>query len=144
MKSIRLNSFAILMALTLIFLAVATSYTAGAEAKLNKNELKTLLKSAKTPADHQRLAAYYRWEAQRLVASSKEHSKQAAAYEETQPFAALELKHGSAFGQGASHCRYFAQLESQSAKIAEAEAARHEEMAKRAEAVTATYQPPTR
>jgi hypothetical protein len=144
MKSVRLNSFAILIALTLISVAVAPTYSVAAETKLNKNELKGLLKTAKSPADHQRLAAYYRQEVQRLVTSSNEHWKQATAYENNQPFAALEVKHGFAFGQGASHCRYFAKLDELEAKRAEAQALRHEELAKRAEAVTATYQSPTR
>jgi len=111
MKSVRLNSFAILIALTLISVAVAPTYSVAAETKLNKNELKGLLETAKSPADHQRLAAYYRQEVQRLVTSSNEHWKQARAYENNQPFAALEVKHGFAFGQGASHCRYFAKLD---------------------------------
>ena len=138
-----LNSFAILIALTLISVAVVPGDLVAVETPLHKNEVKNLLKTAKSPGDHRRRAAYYRQEAERLVVSSNEHGKQAAAYQKAQPFAALEVKHGSAFGQGVAHCLYFAKLAGQAAKTAEAQAARHEEMAKRAEAVSATFQSPT-
>ena len=43
------------------------------------------------------------------------------------------VKHGDAFGQGASHCEKFAQLATEQAKEAEALAVLHEDMAKEAE-----------
>jgi len=36
----------------------------------------------------------------------------AAIYEQTHPFAAMESKHGDAWGQGANHCKKLAQLAS--------------------------------
>src|SRR2546429_677648 len=69
-----------------------------------RNELVTLLKTAKEPPEHRRIAAYYRQEAARLTQSAQEHSELAAIYQERHPFAAMESKHGDAFGQGASHC----------------------------------------
>ena len=49
------------------------------------------------------------------------------------PFPAMEAKHGAAFGQGAQHCKRWAELSVEQAKEAEALAAMHEEMAKAAE-----------
>ena len=48
--------------------------------KLPKNELKALISSAKTPDEHQRLAAYFRSEAESLTAKQQEHDEDAAEY----------------------------------------------------------------
>ena len=98
-----------------------------------RKELVTLLKTAKEPPEHRRIAAYYRHEAASLMQSAKEHSELAAIYQQKHPFAAMESKHGDAFGQGASHCQKFADLAKEQAKEAEALAALHEDMAKEAE-----------
>jgi hypothetical protein len=49
------------------------------------------------------------------------------------PFPAMGAKQDLAFGQGAQHCRRWAELFAEQAKEAEALAAMHEEMAKAAE-----------
>ena len=98
-----------------------------------RKELVTLLKTAKEPPEHRRIAVYYRHEAASLMQSAKEHSELAAIYQQKHPFAAMESKHGDAFGQGASHCQKFADLAKEQAKEAEALAAIHEDMAKAAE-----------
>jgi hypothetical protein len=64
-----------------------------------RKELVTLLKTAKEPPEHRRIAAYYRHEAASLTQSAKEHSELAAIYQERHPFAAMESKHGDAFGR---------------------------------------------
>jgi hypothetical protein len=98
-----------------------------------KKELVTLLKTANEPPQHLRIAAYYRAEAARLRQSAKEHSDLAAIYNEKHPFAAMESKHGDAFGQGASHCKKFAELAEEQAKEADALVVLHEDMAKAGE-----------
>lgn len=135
MKVARNNSLIALLIVFLALLSFAPAYSAAAEnnATLSKKELKALLKSAKAPADHQRIAGYYRQQAQQLTASSKQHSELAATYAKNPPFPALESKHGYAFGQGATHCRYWAKRDAEEATKAEALAARHEAMAKTAE-----------
>ena len=95
-----------------------------------KKELATLLKTANEPADHLRIAAYYKQEAGRQRQAAKEHADLAAIYQETHPFAAMESKHGDAFPQGASHCKKFAQLALEQAKEADALVILHENMAK--------------
>jgi len=90
------------------------------------------LRTAQEPADHLRIAAYYKQEAARLQQSAKDHSNLAAIYQEQHPFGAMEAKHGNSFGQGASHCRKFAELALEEAKESDALAVLHEDMAKTA------------
>ena len=134
MKIVRPNS---LIALMIFFLALSSfvpaSLTTENKSVISKKELKTLLKTAKEPVEHRKIAEYYRQEAQRLTASSKEHAELAAIYTKNPPFPAMEAKHGTAFGQGAPHCNRWAQLDAEQAKEAEALAAIHEDMAKAAE-----------
>jgi len=134
MKSTRINLLAILTVIALAlssFIPVATA--AKNKPALSKKELKVLLRTAKEPPEHRRIAEYYRLEAQRLTASAKEHTELAEVYAKNPPFPAMEAKHGSSFGQGAGHCRLWAHLDAEQAKEAEALAVLHEEMAKQAE-----------
>ncbi len=102
-------------------------------ASLTKKELKTLLATAKTPADHARLAAYYRNKAQHLRQEEQEYSAQAASLA-TQP-TAVEGKCSRSFlsKQGtscnsASHYKYFAEESAKKAKDAEAMAAQQQQL----------------
>lgn len=135
MKPTRPISLIALMIAFLTLLSFAPAYSAAAEktATLTKRDLKVLLKGAKTPTDHLRIADYYRQKAQDLTASSKQHSELAATYTKNPPFPALEAKHGYAFGQGVAHCRYWAKRDADEATKAEALAAHHEDLAKAAE-----------
>jgi len=129
-----LRHLASLVIVSFALLACASVYTAATEAQypLSKSELNALLKNAKTPADHMRIASYYREEAQRLRSSAEENLRQAAIYDNNPPFAAMESKHGAAFGMGATHCRYWAKRDAEDAAKAEAQAALHEDLAKKA------------
>ena len=133
METPRIN---LLVSLTIITLAlssfVSVSMASNDKPVISKREFKVLLRTAKEPPEHQKIAQYYRQEAQRLTASSKEHEEMAEIYAKNPPFPAMEAKHGDAFGQGASHCRKWAQLIAEQAKEAEALAALHEDMAKAA------------
>lgn len=135
MKTTRSISLTALMIVLLTLLSFTPAYSAAAEkaSTLNKKDLKVLLKSAKTPAEHLRIAGYYRQKAQELTASSKQHSELAATYVKNPPFPALEAKHGISFAQGATHCRHWAKRDAEEATKAEAVATQHEEMAKAAE-----------
>jgi hypothetical protein len=129
-----LSTVAVLAAL--VALSSVSVYSVAQDKKSSvptRKELVTLLKTAKEPPEHRRIAAYYRQEAARLMQSAEEHSELAAIYQQKHPFAAMESKHGDAFGQGASHCKKFAQLAKEQAKEAEALAALHEDMAKAAD-----------
>jgi hypothetical protein len=134
MKSARNLIAAVLSIALLISLSFTSVPLFGQDKKIpTKKELSTLLKTAKEPADHLRIAAYYQQEGLRARQAAQGHAKLATIYEQTHPFAAQELKHGNSFGQGASHCKKFAELAEQRAKEADALAALHTQMAKDAE-----------
>ncbi len=133
MKSTK-NLVSIVALIVTLFTVSFTSVYAVAQAQKvpTKKELKTLLKTAKEPPEHLRIAAYYRQEAARLTASSKEHAELADTYAKTVPNPMVS-KHGDTFGQGAPHCKKWAELQAEEAKEAEALATLHENMAKDAE-----------
>lgn len=125
------NLVSALLIAALFAVPFASVYTVAQVQKVpTKKEVKVLLKTAKEPQEHLRIAAYYRQEAAHKRAEAKEHADLAAIYERDKPFAAMEAKYGKAFGQGASHCKTFAALAADQAKEADALAALHEEMAK--------------
>ena len=117
---------ATVIALSVSLLACTVVLRAAAEtpASLSKKELKTL---SATPANHERLAAYYRNKAEHLRAKAQEFSAQ-ADYLATQP-ATIESKQGISCNC-ASHYRYFSKLYAQEAKDAETLAAKHEQLSK--------------
>ena len=136
MKNVQriLSAFAVIA--TLAATSLVSVYSVAQDNKTSvptNKELKVLLKTATEPPQHLRIAAYYRAEAARQRQSAKEHTDLAAIYAETHPFAAMEAKHGDAFGQGASHCKKFAELATEQAKEDDALAVLHEDMAKAAE-----------
>jgi hypothetical protein len=133
MKTANRKSFALVLALVLASSLLSTYAAASENQIITKKEFKTLLKTAKEPVEQRKIAAYYRQEAARLTASAKEHEELAAIYAKNPPFPAVEVKHGTAFGQGAPHCKRWAELSAEQAKEAGALAAMHEEMAKAAE-----------
>ena len=94
--------------------------------RLTHKQLNDLIKNAKEPADHEKLAAYYRQEAARLKQEAQEHETAAKMYG-----ASGMTKPG--VPSGAPHCDTWAKLDSEAAKEAEALASMHEEMAKAAE-----------
>lgn len=134
MNSLRNITASVLFILLLLSASSIPAFSSSAKAKssITKAELRGLLKIAKTPAEHRKIAEYYRQEAARLAAVAKEHRDLAAVYAQQPPNPALEAKHGSAV-EGASHCRRWAELAEQEAKEAASLAELHEGMAKVAE-----------
>ena len=114
------------LTLSLALLACTVVVRAAAEtpASLSKKELKTM---SATPADQERLAAYYREKAEHLRAKAQEFAAQ-ADYLATQP-ATIESKQGISCNC-TSHYRYFSKLYLQEAKDAETLAAQHEQLFK--------------
>ncbi len=111
---------------TSVFLAVLLSPSVrlgAADSKpiLSCKEAKSLIANARIPADHQRLGAYYRQEAQKLMNESTEHEALAATYEKWSTLATRRAR--------LSLLR-LAGLYRKGAKEAEALAAIHEEMAR--------------
>jgi hypothetical protein len=133
MKNVQSILSTVAVIVTLAVTSLVSVYSVAQDSKTSvptKKELVTLLKTANEPSQHLRIAAYYRAEAARLRQSAKEHSDLAAIYNEKHPFAAMESKHGDAFGQGGRHCKKFAELAEEQAKEADALVALHEDMAK--------------
>jgi len=126
------SSLALIIALTLISFMAVHPVSAQKSPTINKRELKVLLKTAKEPAEHQKIAAYYKQEAARLNQTAKEHEELATIYKQTPPNPAMESKHGSAV-EGTSHCNRWAELAREQAKESEALAILHAGMAKDAE-----------
>ena len=131
MQTARRRPLALVLMLSLAFSFVSAYAIAGENKVITKKEFKTLLKTAKGPAEHRRIAEYYRHEAARLTASAKEHEELAEVYAKNPPFPAMamEEKRGTSFAQSAPHCKRWAELDAEQAKKANALAAMHENMA---------------
>jgi hypothetical protein len=94
---------------------------------LSKKQLKDLVATAKTAADHRKLAEYYRAAAAKQEAEAKEHVELAAKYR-ANPTASETKRPGAP--DTASHCLTFAEHCRKQAAIMSEMAAMHEEMAK--------------
>lgn len=71
-----------MLLLGLILMAYGSPSPGASQSKLNKNELKTLIANAKTPQDHERLAAYYRSQEQLAKSGVAEHEQMLQRYHE--------------------------------------------------------------
>jgi hypothetical protein len=127
MKSLR--SVARPISVVALSLVLLCSLAAAGETKatLSKEELKTLLANANTPADHEKIAAYYHEKAMHLNAKAQEFSAQADILA-TQP-ATVESKQGISC-LSTSHYRYWAKIYTEEAKNSEALATQHDQIAK--------------
>ena len=113
------HNFGWVITLTAVLLAstLAAQAVAQTPPSISKKELKTLLSTAKTPAEQEQLAAYYRDEAQHLRTKAQEFSAQ-ADYLATQP-STIESKQGISCNC-TGHYRYFSKLYVEEARDAEA------------------------
>jgi hypothetical protein len=96
--------------------------------RLSQQQLLSLIATAKTPAEHRRLAHYYDDKAEDYLAQSAQHQKEADAYKMN------PMTSSSKFATGTvNHCQFFAQsFKDDAAKMKEL-AQMHEDMAKDAE-----------
>lgn len=119
---------------TLVFLPFKRRLLGGSGAESPYEEgVQDSVEDCKGAFEHLRIAEYYRKEAARLTASSKEHAELAKTYTKSPPYLAMEAKRGDTFGQGASHCNKWSELQAKGTEEAEALATLHEHMAKAAE-----------
>lgn len=91
---------------------------------LTKQEVKQLIKTAKTPEDHMKLAHYYQYEADKFKSEAEEHKEMSAEY------AGRPLPKGYPMSE---HCNDLSGYLTRASEKAERLAAMHEEMAKAAE-----------
>jgi len=119
-RNIAIVSVVLAMAVT----GFAASVPQSAE-QLSKKQLSALILSAKTPAEHERIAKYYRSQADLLLAESNEHAKMAAEFAANPATNNSKNTHATVH-----HCEYLAQsLKAKSVSSAQL-AEQHEQMAK--------------
>lgn len=118
----------ITIAVTLLAAAFGLTMNA-AEAKpmLSEKQAKALVASAKTPADHLRLAEHYRQMSEKFLASAKDHEEMKAGYERNPAYTGSKFKAGTI-----DHCEYFIKSSRENAQKMKELADMHEEMAKSA------------
>ena len=97
------------------------------KAILSSKQLKALVATAKTPADHLKLARHYAATADKHEADAKEHMALAAEYRRSPRVS--EIKRPMA-GDTAAHCEYYAEHCRKAAQEMRTLAKMHEEMAK--------------
>ena len=122
-----------LIALLGLFLGTARAAQTAQPKHLNKKQVKELIATAKSSADHMQLAAYYKAEADRLDAEAQEHEEFAVAYRKSTASQAAGMKNPMA-PNTAAHCEFFAKTVHEAAKSARELATAHEQMAKDAAA----------
>lgn len=123
---IKLKVLSLASVLVAIGLASPVADPAPQYEKLNKKDLKVLIASARTSAEHQRIAAYYRSEAGRFHAMQQEHERELAEY--------LKNPWGypAKYPNRGDHCRDLAAYYAMAAQKALAKAEMHEELAQQA------------
>ncbi len=123
----KMKSFAAVAFLITLGIGI-TGFAAGAGAAeqappLTKQQVKELIKTAKTPEDHMKLAQYYRYEADELKSEAKDHEEMGAEY-----INHIVPKNGTM----SQHCKDIAAYYAKAAQKAEEMASMQEEMAKSA------------
>jgi hypothetical protein len=117
-----------IVALSFAIVLAATAFAQIAQAqKAEKLSKQQLLSTAKTPAEHSRLAQYYSAEAQDYLAQSKEHEQMVAAYKKNPAMNTSKSSSGPV-----NHCEYLSQHLKESAAQVQKLAQEHEQMAKEA------------
>ena len=90
----------------------------------SKHQLTTLIATAKTPAEHQRLAQYYEAKARDYLVQSKEHEQMLAAYKANP---SIGGKSRAAF---IDHCESYSRYDKDMSVKSQELAQLHEQMAK--------------
>ena len=106
--------------------AVAAAPASDSSNLLTPAQVKSLIVTAKTPADHVKLQNHYLALAAQYDVNATEHAAEAEAYRNNPSF--MDSKHPGNPGT-ATHCDRFAELDREAAKEARELAAAHEHMA---------------
>jgi hypothetical protein len=126
MSFVRTKGVHVGVILALLLSLAASTAIAGESQQLTKKELKTLLATAKTSTDQQKLAAHDHEKARQLTAKAQDFAEHADLLA-TEP-ATVESKQGISC-QCTSRYRYFSKRFSEEAKEAENQAAQHDHLA---------------
>lgn len=131
------NSARFLSILSVLSLAVVMAVTALGQTPfapqskaehLDKQQLNVLIASAKTPAEHQRIAQFYEAKAQDYRAQAQQHEAMIVAYKANSSLS-TDKNRASTIG----HCEYFVQTFKEMAVKSHELAEMHDQMAKAAE-----------
>jgi hypothetical protein len=95
---------------------------------LSKQQLNTLIATAKTPAEHERIAQFYEAKAREYRVQEQEHEAMVAAYKANSSLSNYKNQTSTI-----SHCEYFVQIFRELAVKSDELAQLHEQMAKDAE-----------
>src|SRR5258708_1656306 len=127
------RTFSIFSILSLAFVMTGTVLAQAPSAQqpkpehLSKQQLNTLIATAKAPAEHQRIAQYYKAKALDYLAQAKEHEAMVTAYKANSSLS-TEKNWASTIG----HCEYFVETFKALAANSEELAALDERMANEA------------
>ena len=126
----KLNSKACMMVWLLAVALIAPTLSMAqstAPESWTRKDLKQAIATAKTADDHNRIAQYYRIDADRLKTEAKEHAALAEAYRKSPNYQEQKLPMS---GKTAGHCQWLADKYTQMAQKDLDLAKDHEEMAK--------------
>jgi hypothetical protein len=98
------------------------------DTKLTKKQLSALIASARTPAEHERIAAYYNAKAQDLLAESAMHQKMSEQFKANPVTNSAKQQIGTV-----NHCQYIATSLRNRAVQLQGLALEHEKMAEQAQ-----------
>jgi sensor histidine kinase regulating citrate/malate metabolism len=119
--STRTLSLLSVLSLAVVMTVSGLGLTANAQDKLSKTQLNTLIATAKTPAEHQRIADYYQAQAKNYLAQADEHQAMIAAYK-----ANPSTKHQAS---AVTHCENFVTSLNDLAAKSQEMAKMHQQMA---------------
>ena len=125
------RTFAVLSVLSLAFVITAAAFGQAPSATqpksehLSKQQLNTLIATAKTSAEHERIAKFYEASAQDYRAQAQEHEAMVVAYKANSSLS-NEKNQASTIG----HCEYFVKTFKDMAVKSQELAQLHEQMAK--------------
>jgi len=119
----------VLTAMTVTVFAQMPIAAPNAPENLNTHQLSTLVETAKTPAEHQRIAEYYEAKAQDYQARANVHQAMVEQYK-----ADATRVNNKNYASTIGHCEYFAQTLREQAAKAQEQAKLHQQMATEAAA----------
>ncbi len=123
-----LSILSLAFVMTIVTLAQAPPAQELKPEHLSKHQIKSLIATAKTPAEHQRIAQYYKAKAQDYLSESNEHEQMLAAYKQNGYISNSRNRANAIY-----HCQYFVEKFKQMAAKSQELAQLHEQMAKDAE-----------
>jgi len=120
-----ITTLCLALALSIALFAQATSAQQSKPEHLSKQQLNNLIATAKTPAEHERIAHFYEAKAVDYHAQAVEHQAMVAAYKANSSLS-NEKNRASTIG----HCEYFVATFNELAVKSQELAKLHEQMAK--------------